>query len=300
MWKHEIIESLKVSCSTSVEQEYAALMNLLKEAETFYFGNVEDIVDIWNEQAGEDTPLWINTPYPLTLVEWQDHRPTTDPKTPLESPKRAVLIHSQAERRLQTFYDFYYTTVHFIIPHTGENKAITDWFVCPIACECDSEYPWILNWSNSDLDSVFSKEDLDDLILDTNRDFTVARVFLDLLNSKQATLKRDVPAPEKLNAKRFKRGKCPLSSYKVLEVIKSINKQQQKEERQYAVERIYEGVREHTVRAHEKTYTKEKPLFGKYVGTFKWKAQKRGDKTLGTIEKEYSVTIDKSRNDDGE
>lgn len=46
----------------------------------------------------------------------------------------------------------------------------------------------------------------------------------------------------------------------------------------------------HSVRGHLATYTAEKPMFGKYVGTF-WKpAHVRGDAKLGRINHEYHVT----------
>ncbi len=45
----------------------------------------------------------------------------------------------------------------------------------------------------------------------------------------------------------------------------------------------------HSIMRHEKTYTKERPLFGKHVGTFLWQPQMRGDAKNGIIEKDYKV-----------
>jgi hypothetical protein len=45
----------------------------------------------------------------------------------------------------------------------------------------------------------------------------------------------------------------------------------------------------HVVRGHFAKYTPEKPLFGKYVGTFWREAHTRGDKTAGEIAKDYEV-----------
>lgn len=45
----------------------------------------------------------------------------------------------------------------------------------------------------------------------------------------------------------------------------------------------------HVCRGHFKTYTKEKPLFGSYSGTFFWRAFSRGKDKHGRIEKNYRV-----------
>jgi hypothetical protein len=45
----------------------------------------------------------------------------------------------------------------------------------------------------------------------------------------------------------------------------------------------------HIVMAHEKTYTKEKPLFGKYVGSWLWQDFTRGTPENGFITKDYCI-----------
>ena len=47
----------------------------------------------------------------------------------------------------------------------------------------------------------------------------------------------------------------------------------------------------HGVRAHPKTFTKDKPLLGKHVGTFVWKPQVRGNPERGVVTKDYNVTM---------
>lgn len=46
----------------------------------------------------------------------------------------------------------------------------------------------------------------------------------------------------------------------------------------------------HVVRGHFAQYTADKPLFGKYVGTFWRDAHTRGDKTAGEVAKDYTIT----------
>jgi hypothetical protein len=45
----------------------------------------------------------------------------------------------------------------------------------------------------------------------------------------------------------------------------------------------------HFRRGHFKEYTMDKPLFGKYVGTFWWEAHVAGSKDIGEIKKDYRI-----------
>lgn len=45
----------------------------------------------------------------------------------------------------------------------------------------------------------------------------------------------------------------------------------------------------HFCRGHFKTYTEEKPLFGKYIGTFHWNAYTRGSIKSGIVSKDYNI-----------
>jgi len=47
----------------------------------------------------------------------------------------------------------------------------------------------------------------------------------------------------------------------------------------------------HTVRGHFKTYTKERKLFGKYVGTYWWGDCIKGNPEYGLIDKDYELRI---------
>lgn len=47
----------------------------------------------------------------------------------------------------------------------------------------------------------------------------------------------------------------------------------------------------HTVRGHFKTFTAERPLLGKHVGTYWWGWQARGNKDNGVVDKHYEVSL---------
>lgn len=46
----------------------------------------------------------------------------------------------------------------------------------------------------------------------------------------------------------------------------------------------------HFVRGHMKTFSADKPLFGRHVGTYWWHLQARGSEAVGVAEKEYRVS----------
>jgi len=54
-------------------------------------------------------------------------------------------------------------------------------------------------------------------------------------------------------------------------------------------EPITQEISYHFCRGHFKTYTAEKPLLGKYVGTFRWNAHARGSIKKGIVTKDYNV-----------
>lgn len=48
----------------------------------------------------------------------------------------------------------------------------------------------------------------------------------------------------------------------------------------------------HIAKGHRKTFTKERPLFGKYVGTWWWESQVRGRDTSRVVEKDYAIVAE--------
>lgn len=94
----------------------------------------------------------------------------------------------------------------------------------------------------------------------------------------------DVKVPEKLRKKHAKAGKI-VHDYKVLE-IKQIK-------RMLAAAKTpgESGIKLalHRCRGHFKTYTEEKPLLGRAVGTYFWDEHIRGTASKGEIQKDYNV-----------
>lgn len=78
----------------------------------------------------------------------------------------------------------------------------------------------------------------------------------------------------------------PLIQYKTL-VIEPFKKQVRNEARQTGQSEIQRAL--HIARGHFRTYTEEKPLFGKLSGTFWIPMHLRGNKAKGVVHKDYEV-----------
>jgi hypothetical protein len=91
------------------------------------------------------------------------------------------------------------------------------------------------------------------------------------------------PQPDRLNKKREKNGKEPIHVFKTLMVRPLKYLSNSKAEPSKGLMKV------HLAMGHFKTYTKEKPLFGKYFGKFWWEAQVRGDIKNGSVIKDYHL-----------
>jgi len=112
-------------------------------------------------------------------------------------------------------------------------------------------------------------------------------VFLHCKNVSTQTERPD----HKLRIRRAKEGKT-LHTYRTLD-IKPIARMIS-EARKPGESGIQQAL--HRCRAHFKTYTEDKPLLGKAVGTYYWSDQLRGSSAKGTRVKDYNVLpIDSSK-----
>jgi len=105
--------------------------------------------------------------------------------------------------------------------------------------------------------------------------------FLKLINCKNITTETN-PPDEKLNKKRKLLKKQPIFTYKTL-VLKPTGKFQETIPKHLWENRI------HLCRGHFKTYTEEKPLFGRITGSFWWQPCVKGRNKSGIVLKDYEV-----------
>lgn len=112
---------------------------------------------------------------------------------------------------------------------------------------------------------------------------------LKILECKNIILVDEKP-PEKLNKKRIKNGKEPIHIFKTLmiKLPKTVNKIVGKTTKNVSGESFTKLT---DVIGHQKTYTEDAPLFGKYVGKWWWQGHERGNIKNGKIEKDYNLIV---------
>jgi hypothetical protein len=114
-------------------------------------------------------------------------------------------------------------------------------------------------------------------------DLTFIEAFLRLLHCKNIGQKKISP-PKKLVRSRAKKKKPPLYDYHVLVINPT------KSQGTSGGQEGFKGrQRLHLTRGHFKRFTEEKPLFGKYTGTYWWQPHVRGSKQEGIVHKDYEL-----------
>ena len=288
MWNHEIVEGMSWYHITKVEEHKLekihlyAIEDLVKKAPTFFFGEhslaLKPTLEKYNGNYQKLFPFKV--PYNACIFEYKykdSYEQDVAGWTQEPSTKRAILMANTPIK--QMFYSLYYT----------DKTAV--WNVCPVRLVSYESEGWCYGFESifPSMDSVFGEENINHYIQEMKDEMNVAIVMLDILNCQNVVTK-DVVPPEKLNRKRIRNGKLPLYTYKILEVVKG----KPKSKNAGSVTWDYQSpasVRFHLCRGHFKTFTPDKPLFGKYSGTFWWNPQSRGNKELGEIEKDYDVKV---------
>ena len=219
----------------------------------------------------------LKLPYNVTVFEYtfKKSRATNEKGwQQYASPKRVIIAVSSDTK--QMFLNFNYM----------ENR----WVICPVYMLAEKNKGWTaLHYSmvKQNEHPSFTDEQAFQQGKELDDEMSALVTMLSILNCQNVVTK-DVLPPEKLNRKRIRNGKLPLYSYKILEVVKG----KPKTKNAGSVPWDYkspDAVRFHLCRGHFKTFTEERPLFGKYSGTFWWNPQSRGDRSKGVIEKDYSV-----------
>lgn len=147
----------------------------------------------------------------------------------------------------------------------------------------DETYILFYYVSDKELHTMTTPEMQDYQIESLQTNILYLNIFLMLLNT-QNIVTEVIEAPDKLNKKRRKKGKPPIFSYKILKIdLPNQYKKYEKKPHQGGENRI------HFCRGHFKTYTDEKPLFGRVTGRFWIPRHVRGNKKKGVIQKEYTV-----------
>lgn len=292
MWKHEILEGIMSSdffwSEVAERTEKANMMHafclglydLVAQSEVFYFGERDStLLPVANSLKGEGMYLPFKLPYSSTVFEYQHKNSKETDKNgwhQYPSTKRAVIGVSSEE--CQMFFN---------VNYMDEWKR---WAVCPVYIKAEKQYNWnAYHYSMIPTDSYdfYTDERAEQQCSELNDEISALVTMLSILNCQNVVTKTVEP-PEKLNRKRIRGGKLPLYTYKILEVVKGKPKLKDGGSVPWDY-KSPESVRFHLCRGHFKTFSPDKPLFGKYSGTFWWNPQSRGDRRKGVVEKEYAV-----------
>ncbi len=283
----------------------------LEKASAFFFGDVSGIDEVVERSGMSEpqTPCW-HVPYDLTLVEWRQKKEiaipvitygTEDKKkdelkaenmerldTTLLMPKHAMLIETSEEEKRQVYYKFTYSDP------IDKNLLQPGWGVDVVAYLFEDGVWKPHNWSGTKMfdAAVNVPESMQDIPHKEVKDYVItAQLFIEILNCPNIVTKT-VAANEKMNRKRTAAGRPPFYSYKVLEITDRLVKGGEKDAgtEPWGYQNTHENAF-HLCRGHLKRYTEEKPLFGKYAGTFWWRPQARGSRNKGIADKDYAVKI---------
>jgi hypothetical protein len=318
MYAHQVIESLKTTKKTTkifTDNNINNWIQSITDAQKFHMNTIIDIQSllgsdlIFKGQNGN-----VRLPYKKTWIDFymEPHTPEKEAELIRKGKlsqegdslvkKRAILAEEVDEATISVkifnaFEEGYFYKKHFG-KHYFEPSIFT--YLIYIGGENTSDYGqkgfFVDNKNGNIQPQLAIKEDAFEKILEKegellskrilrqdSQDITQLNIFLILLSCKNIST-IDNNAPEKLNKKRKKSFKCPLFTYKTL-VIKPTGKSQRAEE----VQGLWEN-RLHLCRGHFKTFTEEKPLFGRVTGRFWWQPSARGNKNKGIVMKDYKIT----------
>jgi len=261
MFAHQVIDEIK--------DIPVLIKNNILNSQKFHISDVKNIRDLNNKHIGT-TPAFVGNdlkfPYRHCWFDW---------------------MHTTGKAKFAALIEYSYKTNTFTCIHFGCVKE-TGWLVDPVfnLIEICEHIPLTGNVKSAKL----YDDDKQHLSPDeyTQRwlgdPISFLHMIVTLLNCKNIGTEI-VPAPLKLNKKRKKVGKQPIFSYRTL-VIKPVGKKQESIPKHLWNNRI------HLTRGHFKTYTEEKPLFGRITGRFWWQPAVRGRNRDGVVMKDYKVVLE--------
>ena len=267
MWKHKLQEAL--DSQSHLHPIFEKAKSKLNEAVTFYLGDISNIERLCEPYKNTNTPLLcpsdLRLPYETCLF-------IVDADIDGET-YRFMPFFFKKENCENEFY-----AIPFIV--NGDNILLNE-----IYCAIGYEYTELLGFHSEN-----DEYEPDTKFYDSNLRtcLSCAHIGLMLLSCKNI-ITVTIPGKERLNKKRAKKGKFPITEYKILKIKPTEEKKVYIKEYD---EKSYQGLqRVHLCRGHFKEYTNENPLFGKHVGRFWWQPMVRGDKKRGVLNKDYDVVI---------
>lgn len=265
------------------------LMARLGLCERFYIGNILDAMKVVNiekevervyaaQRESEEEPQITNhwkLPFPLTYISFDIPGGVANAKDKEKhrTPKGSVICEEPDELAEADGFRWMLETLVYSmnwniwIPSGYRVIYNRDSYGVESGSEPDKQIPF----------------DIQEGVLEQSGYHQSAVIILSkLLNCKNIVTQTVEPSAG-MNRKRIRRGQEPMMSYKVLKVRpigRSGNGGQGSGDGLNAL---------HLCRGHFKTFTEEKPLFGKYTGMYWWQSHARGNGERGFVKKRYEL-----------
>lgn len=316
MYEHQVIESLKnynLKGIALISKTYISdIISLIRSSQKICLGDYGDLKIFFKKQIEKDqmpfTGFFSGSRLPFKLC-WFDYytekRSYPTDLSDRHSLKRGILCREMSEDviSLITFHmyednkSWVTPPITYYIPtKSGVSMEKLKSFLTSSNSEYDETSFALVEYhapkseiSIGKSNELLSKVRRTDLVLSLFRncslDLLTLSYGLRLLTFKNIAIAKNYPS-EPLNKKRIKNGKEPCYMFYDLKVrpLKYLKKDEN-----YEGESIKNLTKLHLCMGHPKTYTKEKPLFGKYSGTFWWNEQTRGDIKNGMVVKNYQL-----------
>ena len=169
-----------------------------------------------------------------------------------------------------------------------KNITVISW-ICHMGVWKETPVTYMVD--NRDMITTFNRYKLDtEYLSDLSYTLTIALTSAKLLTCKNIVEKEETVYKQKSIMKKgkLKQIEVPVEKYHILEIAIPKSKRNTNYE--------YESSEEttmplHFCRGHFKTFTAEKPLLGRAVGTYWWQPSIRGSRENGVIEKDYNVNL---------
>lgn len=293
MFLHQVIDDMV--CGESCK-ECDETRKLLRVAQCFHLGEIGDSIKMLNAQTLLDVPFMgenasVRLPFGTCWFDWFQQTelnivveyPNT--KRTMSISKGGALVVEMDPVTLCVIPFIYIEGIwresdYRYLVSIGEklNPLYKSLVVEKGDVRQKSDNGWVVKVGSFNTGKDFGDTTVTDIYI------TIVNFALKLLSCKNIETETIHP-PRKLNATRSKKGKGPLVEYKVLNVSgKSARRSESSK-----TTRESSPCRVHICRGHFKTYTEDKPLFGKITGRWWWQPIVRGEAKQGVVIKEYNI-----------
>jgi hypothetical protein len=280
VYAEEVIANLKKISGKNSWPDLAMLIEAIKASQKFYFN---EIPSSFEGVRAEECYDWSDTklPFPTVWVAFEDSTYSYAGLV-LEHPMRTFGIHLFVRDK-----DKGWALCPSAVLISGDNDIAKGMRAVGIPNEAIKEH--LIEKTSEHVENIYLFNLLEGLERPLVYEGLLAYAAksinwcFSLLNCKNIITEEITP---KNGKKRKRKGKKELFTYHILKV-QPTSKKYNSEPQDLWKNRI------HLARGHFKTFTADKPLFGRITGTFWWQPQVRGRNKEGIVVKDYNLETQK-------